>query len=360
MFPSALGIRLASLVGVMETLRSPIKIGSGGGLPSTGRPPATTTPRSAERALEPDGEEARDRLAFEPVRRAQTEANAAPVAESEVLPVLGEETLDLDEETASAQELLLGLPRPTQPSRAPRSVATTNTAPEPQAIAQAEPTDLPLQAALAPVEPSSAGVALAASGPELEAQPATVQPLAVELPVAGLQEARPQVAPESVATPAPESLPREAAELERAAEVLRQVRVGISPNARRATIELDPPELGRISVHLAINSGKLRGVVRAESALTLEMLERHVPELRAALAQGGLEAESLELRQGFGDASERGRDAFPSGSHQERNGTRASNPTRVASNTETDADHTAGLQRYTPSHAVTDGIDTYA
>lgn len=93
-------------------------------------------------------------------------------------------------------------------------------------------------------------------------------------------------------TPAP-------GEAERAADILRQMRVHFAPQMRSATIQLTPAELGRISIRLHLQDGELRAVVRAEKRETLDALARHVPELRATLEQQGIQARQFELQLGF-------------------------------------------------------------
>jgi hypothetical protein len=46
---------------------------------------------------------------------------------------------------------------------------------------------------------------------------------------------------------------------------------------------------------MALHDGRVSAVVRAESPQTLELLERHLPELRAVLAERGVETGSVEL-----------------------------------------------------------------
>jgi flagellar hook-length control protein FliK len=86
---------------------------------------------------------------------------------------------------------------------------------------------------------------------------------------------------------------------DRAAEILKQIRLRFSPELRQATIHLAPPELGRVSIHLTLEDRRLTAAVRSERPETLEVLGRHLPELRAALASHGIEAEQFELALGF-------------------------------------------------------------
>jgi len=89
---------------------------------------------------------------------------------------------------------------------------------------------------------------------------------------------------------------RAQAQREQAAEILRQVRVGLSPDLREANIQLAPESLGRVTIQLRVEDGVLHAEVRAQTPEALRALERHAPELKAALAQNGVEARSLEFQ----------------------------------------------------------------
>ena len=84
--------------------------------------------------------------------------------------------------------------------------------------------------------------------------------------------------------------------VEHAAEVLRQIRLALNPSAKRVVVDLNPDELGRLTIKMAMHDGRVSAVVRAESPHTLELLERHMPELRAALSEGGVEAGDIDLQ----------------------------------------------------------------
>ncbi len=87
--------------------------------------------------------------------------------------------------------------------------------------------------------------------------------------------------------------------IEVAENVLRQFKVQVHSKLDRAMIQLRPAELGRISIAIEMDRGKLRAVMRADKAETLELLERHVPELRASLEGSGIQAESFDFGLGL-------------------------------------------------------------
>ena len=118
--------------------------------------------------------------------------------------------------------------------------------------------------------------------------------------------------------PAPPAGAPDAAE--HAAAILNQVRLRMLPGAREATLQLEPARLGRLSIRLELRRGVTRAEVVVDEAATLEVLARHEPELRAALADAGFQGVEVELRQaGDGELgrrhAERGR---PSGAHAPR------------------------------------------
>lgn len=131
---------------------------------------------------------------------------------------------------------------------------------------------------VAPVAPAGA------AAPPLEAPP--------------VERTQPTTAAQTTeATSAPERAGT--AVLERAEQVLRQIQLHLSPGVKRLTLELQPAELGRLAIQLALRGGKLTAIVRSERAKTLEALEQHEPELRATLAQRGIAVDSVRFELGF-------------------------------------------------------------
>ena len=113
---------------------------------------------------------------------------------------------------------------------------------------------------------------------------------------------------------------------EQAASVLRQFRLHLSPGMRQATIQLQPAALGRIAIRITLRDGTARAEIRAESPAALEALERHVPELRAALENQGIEAGEIDLSLGFeqGNSNTPERFGDRQGSERTNNGEAAS------------------------------------
>lgn len=108
----------------------------------------------------------------------------------------------------------------------------------------------------------------------------------------------------SVALPA--AAGPDAAVLERAAEILRQIELHASADVKRLTLELEPAELGRLSIQLALRARRVTAIVRAENAGTLEALREREGELRDVLARRGIEADAVRFELGFGGSRSRG------------------------------------------------------
>ena len=140
------------------------------------------------------------------------------------------------------------------------------------------------------------GLSAQSAAPSVDATPGAD---AQRAPAAPETVARTSEAAQSGAAEAPPEQPRAPLDSERAAEVLRQVRLRFSPELRQAVIQLEPRELGRISIKISVVRGVVRTELRAENASALEALERHAPELQAALERVGLGGGSFALQLGF-------------------------------------------------------------
>jgi hypothetical protein len=197
----------------------------------------------------------------------------------------------------------------------------------------------PAPAKLDPPPRPGAEAAPAASSNPSEAAP-TATTAAREI---SHRAAEPQRAPE--AAPSAANRPETPLAAERAADVLRQIQLRLSPELRQATIQLEPRELGRISIKVAIRGGAMRAELRAEKRSTLEALERHAPELCSAMEKAGLGAPELSLELGLGrrGSNDGAPDAPP-----------------AARGLDAPAATPAALQRALVHRVARDGVDTYA
>jgi hypothetical protein len=77
-------------------------------------------------------------------------------------------------------------------------------------------------------------------------------------------------------------------------------------------VRLDPPELGAVQIEARLDGTRLHLVIRAEQAVTGDLLTDALPRLRDALAQQGFTAGEVSVHLGF-DASGRhlARDGAP-------------------------------------------------
>lgn len=137
-----------------------------------------------------------------------------------------------------------------------------------------------------------------------------------------------------------------------AADILRQVRMNLSGDLREATLQLTPEHLGRVSIRLRIEDGTMRAELRAQTPEALAALERHAPELRAALgAQAGSER-AVDLRFG----------AMPFGAHSgaASGRGRAFGSRGARSNPALETPSLAPLEGILARRLSNGGIDTYA
>jgi len=202
--------------------------------------------------------------------------------------------------------------RPTE-ERRPRSDASGR-----RADAANEPTAAREPAATAAVQQGSQGAngVTAGEGAKLAVNGARAAAAATARPAEGtqafLQGARPESAVTAKTPGAAAPATPNAELIEHAAEVLQQIRFSLSRGAKEISVQLAPQDLGRLSIKLRVDDGRLSAVVRAENAQTLELLERQAPELRAILAQQGFDAENIELELGStGDAGARAGEGGP-------------------------------------------------
>jgi flagellar hook-length control protein FliK len=197
-----------------------------------------------------------------------------------------------------------------------------------------------LPAGFEPVEPNAAPVRVTAELASTRDASQVAQPM---LSTPASTEAAPPVEAKTPPAPPPP------ADSERAGEILRQMRVQLSPELRTATIQLSPPELGRISIRMRVERGELRAHVRAERPETLQALERHVPELKATLESLGIQAREIDLQLGFEQQ----------GTRQQPSEPRANGASGASNESDSQVrEHERRLARTLA--ARTGGIDTYA
>lgn len=149
-----------------------------------------------------------------------------------------------------------------------------------------------------PVRAAPAEAAAPAAAPHAAADMAVQPPAAAApgwqlapAPAVGAAHIAPQASPLEVA--AAPGVP---------AKVASQISVAVSrggASARKVELRLDPPELGRVEIHLApTDKGTLHATVVAERAETHELLRRHGDALARELGAAGYSDVSLSFSSG--------------------------------------------------------------
>ena len=113
----------------------------------------------------------------------------------------------------------------------------------------------------------------------------------------------------TTASAMPELAQPNTAALDRAAAVLEQVRVHLRPGVREATLQLEPESLGRVRIDVRVHDGQMSAELRVERPEALAALEKHMPELRATLAESGFEGGSVDIGLGLERDTDAQRDA---------------------------------------------------
>jgi len=95
--------------------------------------------------------------------------------------------------------------------------------------------------------------------------------------------------------------------------VIKQIAFELSPDGGKMLVHLDPPELGRLNIHMVVEKGAvLQLSIAAERPEVLAMLDKHIPELRQALTQQGLDLSGTDVQTSLFEHREHG-----DGSHKD-------------------------------------------
>ncbi len=84
--------------------------------------------------------------------------------------------------------------------------------------------------------------------------------------------------------------------------------------AEKQTVELrlDPPELGRVTIHLTTHDQQVTAHITADRTDTVELMRRHAELLTATLARAGFSQADLSFQQGKNQSNQGGFSAFQS------------------------------------------------
>jgi flagellar hook-length control protein FliK len=90
-------------------------------------------------------------------------------------------------------------------------------------------------------------------------------------------------------------------------EIFAQVEQGLLQGARQGaqmlTLQLDPAELGSMTLVLRYNDGELRASIRTENAQSAEVLMERLAELKASLEEAGIKVAELDVQTSLSDGS---------------------------------------------------------
>jgi flagellar hook-length control protein FliK len=73
----------------------------------------------------------------------------------------------------------------------------------------------------------------------------------------------------------------------------------VQGGVQKTTVELSPPELGRIQLNLVIENGQIRGVMGTESPMVKELIDANLNQLKTQLEALGFSVQSFEVTVGL-------------------------------------------------------------
>jgi len=73
----------------------------------------------------------------------------------------------------------------------------------------------------------------------------------------------------------------------------------VQGGVQKTTVELSPPELGRIQLNLVIENGQIRAMMGTESPMVKELIEANLSQLRTQLEAQGFSVQSFEVMVGL-------------------------------------------------------------
>lgn len=119
------------------------------------------------------------------------------------------------------------------------------------------------------------------------------------------------------------------------ASIFKQISLQLSKDGGQVMMRIDPPELGKLDLRMQVAEGRVTRLhIAAERAEVAQVIERHMPELRAILAQQGLSIDEAEVQsfdfhaadqQGFGPGAEQ-QERSPENGEQDHDEQRAPAP----------------------------------
>lgn len=90
-------------------------------------------------------------------------------------------------------------------------------------------------------------------------------------------------------------------------EILAQVEQGLLQSAmnggQRLTLQLNPAELGAVTVVLSVHQGEVKAAIRAENQESADILRAQLADLKASLEAEGLKVKELDVQTGLSEQS---------------------------------------------------------
>ena len=263
-------------------------------------------------------------VAVSPVQPANVPARGAPVigtvgtveARAQPPPEGFQAVVDAASNTLAAAPSYQSSMTGTAGGRAPQATdampapQATDAMPAPRAM-DAMPAPHPVDAAPAPVTAGAAVTGLAARADAEPRVPVTRPANSGGAAAVVAEGARPELPVQPLASAAVPSAPVPGAAAEPVSrplpglpdvpvlhQVVRAVEVLQQGGAHEVRLQLQPPALGQLLVQLRVSGGDVSVHMLAETAQAQNVIREHLPELRAAMAAQGLQADNLAVTIG--------------------------------------------------------------
>ena len=228
---------------------------------------------------------------------------AAPVAPGVPEAIAAEVPPAVTEAVARANGRVEARPAPAMPPAAPVSAPVPVVAEAARARSARETEEATVETAAAPERATGpAAPAGPQAAPPAGPMPAAIGPEAYRLVLHETAGASWSLAPEPAGghrqlEPAAQTPPQAAPAAPQA--VIAQIAVAVGRSSERSVeIRLDPPELGRVQIHLTPTDGRLQALVIAERPETQDLLRRHAEVLVRELGGAGYDSVSLDFAPG--------------------------------------------------------------
>lgn len=124
-------------------------------------------------------------------------------------------------------------------------------------------------------------------------------------------------------------------------QVARNINLQGNGDRSQMTLRLYPEELGELKLELVMEKGGIKAHIQAQTAQVQEVLERHMPRLREAFAQQGLQLDDVEVS--LDSSKSGGRDSLFGQDSQERHNERRFGQRPVAPETAMEHERQASL-----------------